>query len=165
LFAAFIIYFDKPFKEDDFIIIGNDMGVVKEIGLKSTRIQALGGQELVMSNTELVNSRINNYKQMKKRRVVFGFGVKYDTGEAKLKKIKSIVTKIFKSVKDVDFDRVHFKEFGDFSLNYEVVYYVDKSDYNIYMDKQEEINMKIYSEFEKAGIDFAFPTQTIRIQK
>jgi len=96
---------------------------------------------------------------------VFGFGVKYDTGEAKLKKIKGIVTKIVKNVKDIDFNRVHFKEFGDFSLNYEVVYYVDKSDYNIYMDKQEEINLKIYSEFEKAGIDFAFPTQTIRIQK
>ncbi|MBN2459611.1 mechanosensitive ion channel family protein [Candidatus Woesearchaeota archaeon] len=165
LFAAFIIYFDKPFKEGDFIIVGADMGVVKYIGLKSTRIQALQGQELVMSNTELINSRVNNYKRMEKRRIVFSFGVKYDTGKAKLKKIKGIVGKIFESMKGADLDRVHFKQFGDFSLNYEVVYFVDTPDYNAYMDLQEDINMKLYSEFEKAGIGFAFPTQTIEMEK
>lgn len=165
LFGAFIIYFDKPFKEGDFIVIGSDMGIVKYIGLKSTRIQALQGQELVMSNTELINSRINNYKQMEERRVLFNFGVKYGTSKTKLKKIKDIVIKIFESVDDANLDRVHFKEFGDFSLNYEVVYYVKTSDYNIYMDVQENINMKLYSEFERAGIEFAFPTQIIEIEK
>lgn len=165
LFGAFIIYFDKPFKEGDFIIIGQDMGVVKHIGIKSTRIQALQGQELVMSNTELINSRINNYKQMEKRRIAFSFGVKYDTGMNKLKKIKGIVTKIFSSVDGVVLDRVHFKDFGDFSLNYEVVYYVDSSDYTVYMDVQEEINLKLYDAFEKARIAFAFPTQTIELEK
>jgi small-conductance mechanosensitive channel len=165
LFGAFVIYFDKPFKEGDFIIVGSDMGVVKHIGIKSTRIQALQGQELVMSNTELVNSRVNNYKQMEKRRIAFGFGVKYDTGKVKLKKIKGIVKKIFEKVNNADLDRVHFKQFGDFSLDYEVVYYVKSADYNEYMDIQEEINMALYSEFEKAKIGFAFPTQTLEIEK
>lgn len=163
LFGAFVIYFDKPFKEGDFIIVGSDMGVVKHIGIKSTRIQALQGQELVMSNTELVNSRVNNYKQMEKRRIVFGFGVKYDTGKQKLSKIKGIVTKIFDKVDGADLDRVHFKEFGDFSLDYEVVYYVKSADYNEYMDIQENVNTALYSDFEKAKIEFAFPTQTIEI--
>ena len=165
LFGAFVIYFDKPFKEGDFIIVGSDMGVVKHIGIKSTRIQALQGQELVMSNTELVNSRVNNYKQMEKRRIVFEIGVRYDTGKAKLAKIKGIVKKIFQKVDGADLDRVHFKEFGAFSLNYEIVYYVKSADYNQYMDIQELINMNLYSEFEKAKIGFAFPTQTLEIEK
>jgi len=165
LFGAFVIYFDKPFKEGDFIIVGNDMGVVKHIGIKSTRIQALQGQELVMSNTELVNSRVNNYKQMEKRRIVFNFGVRYDTGKIKLKKIKGIVKQIFDKVDGADLDRVHFKEFGDFSLNYEVVYYVKSSDYTKYMDIQEQVNTELYERFEKAKIGFAFPTQTIEIEK
>jgi small-conductance mechanosensitive channel len=165
LFGAFVIYFDKPFKEGDFIVIGNDMGVVKHIGIKSTRIQALQGQELVMSNTELINSRVNNYKQMEKRRIAFTFGVQYGTGTTELKKIKTIVSKIFDGISGADLNRVHFKEFGDFSLNYEVVYYVESSDYMAYMNIQEEINMKLYKEFEKAGIKFAFPTQTIHLAK
>ncbi len=164
LFGAFVIYFDKPFKEGDFLIIGSDMGVVKNIGIKSTRIQALQGQELVMSNTELVNSRVNNYKQMEKRRIVFEFGVKYDTGKVKLAKIKKIVTKIFDKVQDADLDRVHFKKFGDFSLNFEVVYYVKSADYNEYMDIQENVNMELYTTFEKEKIEFAFPTQTIELE-
>lgn len=165
LFGAFVIYFDKPFKEGDFIIVGDDMGVVKHIGIKSTRIQALQGQELVISNTELVNSRVNNYKQMQKRRIAFEFGVKYDTGKTKLNKIKGIVKKIFEKVDNADLDRVHFKSFGDFSLDYEVVYYVMSADYNQYMDIQEQVNLNLYAEFEKAKIEFAFPTQTIEIEK
>jgi small-conductance mechanosensitive channel len=165
LFGAFVIYFDKPFKEGDFIIIGSDMGVVKHIGIKSTRIETLQGQELVVSNKELTSTRINNYKRMQKRRIQFSFGVEYDTGSKKLNKIKKIVDEIFKKVKNADLDRVHFKEFGDFSLNYEVVYYVNTADYNKYMDTQEEINLKLYKEFEKEGINFAFPTQTIFLNK
>ncbi|MFT4326259.1 MAG: mechanosensitive ion channel family protein [Candidatus Woesearchaeota archaeon] len=165
LFGAFVIYFDKPFEEGDFIIVGGDMGVVKHIGIKSTRIQALQGQELVMSNTELINSRVNNYKQMQKRRIAFAFGVTYDTGAKKLEKIKKIVIDIFEKMDDADLDRVHFQKFGDFSLDYEVVYYIDTADYNTYMDIQEKINLALYRRFEKEKIDFAFPTQTIELHK
>jgi small-conductance mechanosensitive channel len=161
LFSAFAIYFDKPFEEGDFIIIGDDMGVVKHIGIKSTRIQALGGQELVISNSELTSTRVNNYKRMPQRRVVFGFGVEYDTSVEQLKKIKKIVEAIIEKTDNAKLDRVHFKEFGDSSLNFEVVYYLNSADYNLYMDVQEKINFEIKNKVEKLGVGFAFPTTTI----
>lgn len=164
LFSAFAIYFDKPFKEGDFIIIGDDLGTVKHIGIKTTRIETLQGQELIVSNTEMTSTRVNNYGKMKKRRIVFSFGVEYSTSVAKLKKINKIVEKILKEVKNADLDRVHFKTFGDFSLNYEVVYYVNSSEYLEYMNIQQEINLKLKEAFEKENIVFAFPTQTLHIE-
>jgi len=165
LFSAFAIYFDKPFVEGDFLIIGNDMGTVKHIGIKSTRLETLQGQELIVSNSELTSTRINNYKRMQKRRIVFGFGVEYSTPVKKLKKINEIIKKITESIDIVDLDRVHFKEFGDSSLNYEVVYYVKSSDYNTYAHTQEKINLKIKEAFEKEKIEFAFPSRTVYLKK
>ena len=165
IFASFSIYFDKPFETGDFIIIGNDMGTVKKIGIKSTRLETLQGEELVVSNRELTESRIHNFKKMKKRRVVFRFGVEYGTPTKKLKKIPKIIKDIMDGIELAELDRVHFKEFGDFSLNYEVVYYMKDKDYKKYMDTQEEINLKIKDKFEKEGIEMAFPTQTIFLRK
>lgn len=165
LFSSFSIYLDKPFREGDFIVIGKDMGIIKQIGLKTTRIQALEGQEIVVSNRELTSSRINNYKKMKKRRIVFTFGVEYKTPNSKLKKINEIVKKIIDKEKLTALDRVHFKEFGNSSLNYEVVYYLDSNDYNVYMDVQQSINFQLKEAFEKEGIVFAFPTQTVYLEK
>jgi small-conductance mechanosensitive channel len=165
LFSSFTIYFDKPFRVGDFIIIGTDMGVVKHIGIKSTRIQTLQGQELVVSNSELTNTRINNYKKMEKRRIVFAFGVEYGTPLVKTRKIPKIVKDIFKSVKLTTLDRIHFKSFGDSALLFEAVYYLDSSDYNVYMDTQQQINLALKEHFEKEGIVFAFPTQTLHVIK
>lgn len=165
MLAAFSIYFDKPFKKGDFIIVGSDMGVVKHVGIKTTRIQALGGQELVMSNKELTESRVNNYKRMEKRRIQFGFGVVYGTPVKKLKKIPEWTKKIIDSTKLCKSDRVHFKQFGASSLDFECVYYIDTSDYNKYMDAQQEINVKLAEKFEKEKVEFAFPTQTIYLAK
>jgi len=165
LFASFSIYFDKPFQTGDFIILGKDMGTVKRIGIKSTRIQTLQGEELIISNKELTESRVRNYKRMEKRRILFGFGVIYETPIEKLKIIPLIIQKIINDIEITDIGRVHFKEFADFSLNFEVVYYVDSSDYNEYMDIQQEINLKIKEEFEKRGIEMAYPTQTIFVKK
>lgn len=165
IFASFTIYFDKPFEIGDFIIVGKDMGTIKKIGIKSTRIQTLEGQELVVSNKELTNTRINNYKKMEKRRIVFNFGVLYETSSEKLKKIPKIVKEIINKGEKTELDRVHFNKFGDFSLNFEVVYYLDSADYNEYMDKQQEINLALKEEFEKEGIEFAYPTQTIHVNK
>ncbi len=164
-FSAFAIYLDKPFKDGDFLIIGKDMGTVKHIGIKSTRIQTLEGQELIVPNSEMTNTRINNYKMMEKRRVVFRFGVEYNTSSKKLKKINEIIKTAVKSTSSANLDRVHFKEFGDFSLNYEVVYFVSSKDYNKYMDIQQEINFKIKDAFGKEKIVFAFPTQTVFVSK
>jgi len=165
LFSAFAIYFDKPFKEGDFIIVGNDMGTVQRIGIKTTRIKSLQGQELIVSNSELTSTRVNNYQRMEERRIVFNFGVEYSTSLSKLKKINKIVEKIFKEVNGARLDRVHFHQFGDFSLNYEVVYYVKSPEYAKYMDVQQEINFKLKEYFEKERIVFAFPTQTLFVEK
>lgn len=165
IFASFSIYFDKPFRVGDFIIVGNDLGTVQKIGIKTTRIKTLQGQELIVSNKELTETRINNYKRMEKRRIVFTFGVTYDTSSKKLKKIPQIIAEIIKKIKLADLDRVHFKEYGDFSLNFEIVYYVNSSDYTTYMDIQQKINLAIKERFEKEKIEMAFPTQTIHLEK
>ena len=165
IFASFSIYFDKPFKVDDFIIIGDDKGVVKKIGIKSTRIQTLQGEELVISNKELTESRVHNYKKMERRRIVFVFGVTYETPTEKVKKIPSIIKDIIEKTELADIDRVHFKEFADFSLNFEVVYYLKTSDYAEYMDTQQEINLAMKEHFEKEQIEFAYPTQTVFVHK
>jgi small-conductance mechanosensitive channel len=165
VFSAFSIYFDRPFEIGDFIIIGNHAGTVKKIGIKSTRIQLLQGEELVLSNRELTTTSIRNFKKMKKRRIVFNFGVTYDTPLEKLKKIPDIIRKIVEKQELAEIDRVHFTEFGDFSLNFEVVYYMKKGDYILYRDTQQQINFAIKEAFEKEGIEMAFPTQTIYVNK
>ena len=163
VFASFSIYFDKPFRKGDFIVIGSDSGIVKKVGIKSTRIQTLQGQELVVSNKELTDIRVHNYKKMQKRRIVFGFGVTYSTPPEKLEKIPGIVKEVIEGTKKTKLDRAHFFKFGNFSLDYEVVYFIDSSEYNVYMDSQQKINLGIVKEFEKHGIEMAFPTQTIHM--
>lgn len=161
LFSAFAIYFDKPFQEGDFIIVGDDMGVVKSIGIKTTRVEALGGQEIVFSNRELTGSRINNYKKMQRRRISFNFGVEYQTTTKQLKEIDGLVKKVIDKTKNATFDRCHFKAFGEHQLDFEVVYYVETGDYNKYMDIQEKINFGIKESLDKIGVYLAFPTRTV----
>ncbi|MBD3264531.1 MAG: mechanosensitive ion channel [Candidatus Omnitrophica bacterium] len=165
LFSYLSILFDRPFEIGDFIIVGDLLGTVEHIGIKTTRIKSLGGEQLVFSNSDLTDSRLRNYKRMDKRRVVFKIGVIYSTPLAKLKEIPHIIERIVKDIPDTNFDRAHFFQFGDFSLIYEVVYYVIGSDYNKYMDIQQEINFNIKKELEERGIEFAFPTQTLYINK
>jgi small-conductance mechanosensitive channel len=165
LFASFSIYFDKPFKVGDFVVVSTDSGFIENIGLKSTRIRTLQGEELIIPNNVITDEKIHNYKQMKKRRVLFVLGVTYDTKATKLKKINLIIKEIFESIANTNLDRVNFKEFGAYSLNYEVVYYINSSNYTEYMNIQEKVNLKIFEEFEKEGIEFAYPTQTVIIEK
>ncbi len=165
LFSYFSILFDRPFEVGDFIIIDDYLGTVEYIGAKTTRIRSLSGEQLIFSNTDLTDSRVRNYKRMERRRVPFRIGVTYDTPLSKLKEIPAIIEGIIKSVPDTIFDRAHFFSYGDFSLIFEIVYYVIGSDYNKYMDIQQEINLKIKEEFEKGGIEFAYPTQTLYLHK
>ena len=165
IFSAFSIYFDKPFEIGDFIIVGEYSGNVKKIGMKSTRVQLLQGEELVLANSVLTTTNVRNFKKLKKRRASFSFGVTYDTPSKKLKKIPNIVKEIIEKNEILEVLRIHFKEFGDFSLNFEVVYYIRNKDYTVYMDVQQEINFAIKEAFEKEGIEMAFPTQTIFLNK
>ena len=167
-FSAFSIYFDRPFEIGDYIVVGEYSGTVTKIGMKSTRVQLLQGEELVLPNSELTKASVRNFKKMKKRRINFTFGVTYDTPLKKLKKIPDIIKDIIdpEKLEHVDkLDRVHFTEFGDFSLNFEVVYYVKTQDYMKYRDTQQTINFNIKEAFEKEGIEMAFPTQTIYLNK
>ncbi|MCF7894910.1 MAG: mechanosensitive ion channel family protein [Candidatus Omnitrophica bacterium] len=165
LFSYFSIIFDRPFEVGDFIIVGDLLGTIEHVGIKTTRIRSLGGEQLIFSNSDLTNSRVKNYKRMEKRRVVFKLGVTYSTPLAKLKEIPKIIETIIKEAEDTTFDRAHFFSYADFSLVFEVVYYVIGPDYNKYMDIQEKINFSIKEEFEKRNIDFAFPTQTLHLKK
>lgn len=166
IFSSFTIYFDKPFKIGDFVVLDNgDMGTVKAIGIKSTRIMTLHGHELVASNRELTQVRINNYKQMKRRRVVHTIGVTYDTNNKKLEKIPKMIEDILGPIEKATYDRCHFKQFGPSSLDFELVYYMDVADYYAYMDVQQDVNLQIKKAFEKEKIEFAFPTQTIHLAK
>jgi len=165
LFSYFIIFFDRPFETGDFIITGDYLGTIEHVGIKSTRIRSLSGELLIFSNTDLTNSRIRNYKKMINRRVVFKLGVTYQTSTARLKEIPGIIREIINNTEGTIFDRSHFASYGDFSLNFETVFYVVGSDYNRYMDLQQAINFRINEEFEKRKIDFAYPTQTLYINK
>lgn len=164
-FSYFVIFFDRPFEIGDFIIVGDKMGAVEYIGIKTTRLRSLGGEQLVFSNTDLVDSRVHNYKRMQRRRVVFKLGVIYQTKADVLAEIPKMIKKIITEQENTTFDRAHFSSYGDFSLNFEIVYYVLSADYTQYMDTQQAINLRIYKEFEEKGIEFAYPTQTLFLEK
>lgn len=164
LFSYFCILFDRPFVIGDFIIIKDFLGVIEHIGIKTTRIRSLSGEILVFSNTELTGTPIRNFKHMQKRRVVFKFGVTYETKNEQLNKIPVICKNIIEKIDIAQFDRAHFNNFGNFSLDYEVVYYLGTPDYNIYMDTQQTINLQLKEELSVIGVDFAYPTQMLYVE-
>ena len=163
LFASFSILFDKPFVIGDFISVDADSGTVERIGLKTTRIKSLSGEQLVISNADLLKSRIHNFKLLQERRVVFTIGVVYQTPYDKVVAIPAMIREIIEAQAQVRFDRVHFSQYADSSLNFEAVYWVNNPDYNLYMDIQQAINLAIFKKFEEEGIDFAYPTQTVYV--
>lgn len=161
LFASLSIVLDRPFVLGDFLAIDDLYGNVEKVGLKTTRIRSLSGEQLVFSNNDLLNSRIRNYGQMVERRIVFSIGVVYQTTHEQLEKIPSIIEDIIVKQDLARFDRAHFRQYGDYSLNFEIVYYVESSDYKLYMDIQQAVNLEIFRRFAEAGIEFAYPTQTL----
>ena len=163
LFASLAIGLDKPFEIGDFIVFESIAGTVQHVGLKTTRIRSLSGEEIVASNTALLKSTIHNYKRMSERRIVFTFGVTYDARAAQLQKIPDIVRSAVEAAGNTRFDRAHFKEFGENALNFEVVYFVTDPDFNLYMDIQQRINLTILEGLENLGTSFALPTRTIQL--
>ena len=165
LFASLSIVLDKPFVIGDFIIVDQYLGTVEYIGLKTTRVRSLSGEQVVFSNTDLLRSRIRNYKRMFERRVVFSVGIVYQTPAEKVEAVSKIIRQIIEHQKNARFDRAHFKAFGDSALQYEIVYYVTNSDFNVYMDIQQAINLEILRTFRREGIEFAYPTQTLFVEQ
>lgn len=161
LFSSFAIYFDKPFVVGDFIAVGESSGTVERIGIKTTRLRSDQGEELVISNQELTSVRVQNFKKVEARRVKFTLGVLYETPTELLREIPEIVEKIVEDVELARINRVHFTSFDDFALTFEIVYFVDSPEHSVYMGVRQEINFRIKAEFEKRGIEMAYPTQTI----
>ncbi|HEX5437607.1 MAG TPA: mechanosensitive ion channel family protein [Gemmatimonadaceae bacterium] len=161
LFAAMAIYLDKPFLIGDFITFDDFAGSVEYVGLRSTRIDSLSGEQIIIANSDLMKSRIHNYKRMAERRVVFQIGVVYDLAADVVAGIPAIIRGAIEAQETVRFDRAHFKGYGDSSLDFEAVYYVLSSDYTLYMNIQQAINLAIYRRFAADGIGFAFPTRTV----
>ena len=165
LFASFSIVLDKPFVLGDFIVVGQDIGTVEHIGLKTTRVRSLSGEQLVFANNDLLQSRIRNMKRMAERRVVFSLGVTYQTPYQKVAAIPGMIREAIEKQPQTRFDRAHFQKYGDFALVFEAVYFVLAADYNIYMDTHQAVNLELYERFAREGIDFAYPTQTLFINQ
>lgn len=165
LFASLSIVLDRPFVIGDFIIVDDLMGSVEYIGIKTTRVRSLSGEQLVFSNGDLLSARIRNYKRMQERRAVFALGVTYQTPRPLLEQIPVMIREAVDAQENARFDRAHFKAFGAFSLDFETVYHVLQPDFNVYMDVQQAINLEVHRRFEAAGIEFAYPTQTLFVER
>lgn len=163
LFASLSIALDKPIVIGDFVVVGDFAGTVERVGLKTTRIRSLSGEQLVFSNSDLLSSRIRNYKRMQERRVPFIVGVTYQTPAAELEAIPGMVKEIIEGLENTRFDRAHFKEFGDSAYLFEFVYYVLSADFVVYRDVQQAINLGICRRFEERGIEIAYPTHTLHV--
>jgi len=163
LFSSLAIVLDRPFEVGDFIVFGDQNGTVEKIGIKTTRIRSLSGEQIACSNTDLMNSRVHNFKRMDERRIVLVLGVTYDTPASKLERIPEMVKVIVEGQTQARFDRSHFRGFGDSALEFETVYWVLSADYTVYMDVQQAINFGIFRAFESENIEFAFPSRTLYV--
>jgi small-conductance mechanosensitive channel len=164
LFASLSIVLDKPFAVGDFIVVDGLRGVVERVGIKTTRVRSLDGELLVFPNSDLMKSRIRNFRQMDERRVLFTVGVTYQTTPEKVRAIPGWLREAVQAQAKTRFDRAHFKEYGDSALVFEIVYYVLDRDYNPYMDVQQAINLAIFDRFAREGVEFAYPTRTLHVQ-
>lgn len=164
IFSSVSIALDKPFVIGDFIVVDSYMGTVEHVGMKTTRLRSLGGEQIIFSNTELLKQRIRNYKRMQERRVQFEFGIAYETPLDEVERIPQMVKEIISAnLSEARFDRAHFKAYGDSALQFEVVYYVLDPDYNKHMDIQQAINLALLKRFRERNISFAYPTRTLHL--
>ena len=163
-FAALSIILDKPFELGDFVVVDDLAGNVEHIGIKTTRVRSLSGEQLVFGNGDLLSSRIRNFKRLVERRALFTFGVLYSTPADTLERIPEMVREIVDGLETTRFDRAHFKAFGDSSMDFEVAYYVLDAEYLTFMDRQQAINLALVRRFADEGIEFAFPTRTLFLE-
>ena len=162
-FSAFAIWMDKPFEVGDAIALGDLHGTVEYVGFKTTRLRSLGGEQIVVSNSDLTDGRIRNFRRMTERRVVFRFGVVYRTPVETLREIPQIVQRIVEAQSGLRFDRAHLAALGESSLDFEVAYYVRTRDYDPHMDAQHEIYLQLLDGLAQRQIEFAYPTRQVYV--
>ena len=161
LLASLSIALDKPFGIGDFLTVGESQGTVEHIGVKSTRLRSLTGEQLIMGNTDILKSRVRNYGRMRERRAVFQFGVSYDTDPQALAAIPGEVRKIIESTADTRFDRCHFLTYGESTLQFETVFYALKPDFNTYADAQQKINLAIFERLRAMQVSLNPPLRNL----
>lgn len=161
VFASLSIGVDKPFEIGDFVVFSDVAGTIEHIGLRTTRIRALSGEQIVSANANLLTQILHNYKRMNTRRIVFKFGIAYHTPSDKVREVSALVKRIIESLENVKFDRAHFLAFDNSQLTFEVVYIMQMSDYNAYMDAQQEINLQLLDGIREMGVQFAFPVRKV----
>ena len=154
LFNYFVIFFDKPFEVGDSVTVDDKNGTIEYIGLKTTRIRSLTGEQVIISNSDLTKSRVHNFKRQETRRIAFTLNVRYQTSTEKLRKIPGIIQEIIKKAPNTRFDRAHFSKFTEYGLAFEVVYFMTVPEYLQYMDAQQEINLQIMEAFRNERITF-----------
>ena len=164
LFAYLMILLDKPFTVGQFISVGATSATVERIGVRSTHLRSLRGEQVVMSNSNLTGSTILNFAEMAQRRMIYSIGVTYDTSVEQMKAIPTMIQAIIDSKEHSTFNRCHFTEFADSSLNFELVYYIDTRDFTVALNEQQAINLEIMEGFAREGISFAFPSQTLYLE-
>jgi small-conductance mechanosensitive channel len=163
LFASLSITLDRPFVIGDFLAVGDFLGSVEYIGIKSTRLRSLSGEQIIMSNSDLLSSRVRNYGRMSERRVVFSTRITYETPIELIERVPAVIRKIIEAQQRTRFDRSHFASHAPASLDFETVYYVLSADFNVYMDIQQAINLRLHRELAQLGVAFAYPTQKLLI--
>jgi small-conductance mechanosensitive channel len=161
LLASMSIALDKPFGIGDFLTVGESQGTVEHIGVKSTRLRSLSGEQIIMGNTDILKSRVRNYGRMRERRAVFQFGVSYDTDPRALAAIPGVVREIIEATPDTRFDRCHFLTYGESALQFEAVFYVTKADFNTYADAQQKINLALFERLREMKVRFKAPSRTV----
>ncbi len=165
LFSYFSILLDRPFELGDFIVVGDYLGTVEYVGIKTTRLTSISGEEIIIANSDLTSSRMRNYKRMRQRRIAFRLEITHDTSVEQLRMIPTLIEGIIRETEHTKFERAHFTGYGDFSLNFEVVYFIDSNDYTQYLNAQQQINLNIKAEFARQHIKFAYPTHINYLQE
>ncbi len=159
LFSYFVIFFDKPFEIGDFITVNTFSGTVERIGIKTSHLRSVSGEQLIVPNADMVKSTIKNFKRLQRRGIIFKINVRYDTSENKLKTLPQLIELIIRKQPHTTFDRCHLVAFGDYGLSYEVLYFIETADYKTFLNIQQNIHLEIIEAFSDQGIDFAFPGQ------
>ncbi len=165
IFSSFSIYIDKPFEIGDMIMVGEHKGRVEKIGLKTTRLRSLEGEQIIVSNKELTSARVQNFQRRERRRVKMFLSFEYGSTTKTIEKIPTLVESVISEVEHARFNRCYFSEYRDSAIVFEVVYHIDSDVYTMYMQAKHEINLGLYRAFAKAKIPFAYPTQTIFVRK
>jgi len=163
LFGGFVIFSDKPFSLNDRIVIDGFEGYVREIGLRSIRLQTFDGRMVTIPNALITDSAVLNVSKEEGRRVRFIIGLTYDTPIEKMEEAKTILHQVIEAHPNTEKATVGFESFGDFSLNILFIYWIKGS--KEIVATQDAVNMQILKAYNEAGIGFAFPTQSIYLEK